>query len=187
MVTRNHIALLSIVASLSLAACGGSSGDAPAASKPAEKPAAGQPAAEAITAPAEQAPPASKYRLPKDFELSEEQVELPGIPLYPGSATLSLPGIGPRMGGNSDKGSATTVQYVLEDGVKWQQVRRFYLEKLEADGWKQIDAKILGEEEDLPIGMLTFEKEKRFVSFRYGDSTQTKASPLLNVIYTAEN
>lgn len=171
---------------MTLGACGGTSADSPGAQSPAaQSPAAKAP--EAPAAAAAPAEPASKYRVPKDFELSAELVELPGVPPFPGSASLTLPGVGPRMGGKSDKGSATTVWYVLEDGVKWQQVKRFYKEKLEADGWKEIGAVLAGGDEDLPIGFLTFEKDKLFVSFTYGDSSQTKVSPTLNVMYTAGN
>jgi hypothetical protein len=185
MTTYKPLALLCLVASMTFAACGGASTESSAAKQPAAERATAVVDAPQPAAPAENAQPASKYRVPKDFELSAEQVELPGIPMYPGSATLSLPGVGPRMGGNSDKGSATSVSYVLEDGATWSQVGGFYKEKLEADGWKEIGGQLSGKIEDLPIGILSFEKDKLFVNFQYGDSTQTKAGPILNVIYTA--
>jgi hypothetical protein len=174
---------------MTLAACGSSATRAPAAEQPkadAAAPATAPPATDTQKENTSAAPAAStsKYRLPKDFSISDTHVEMLGVPLYPGSATLELPGLGNKVELKNSEGGSTSVNYILEDGVSWPDVVRFYKDALEPNGWKGISGILTVPTENLPMGMVAFQKDKLIVVIRFADGSQENTSPMLSVIYS---
>jgi hypothetical protein len=179
---------LSLLLCAALTACGGAStptsdGGASAAPKALATIDRVDEAAEATPLPT--TAPTSRFRINKPFTLAERQIELPGVPLYPGSQTLALPGIGATMERKTPEIESTSVQYVLEDGVRFPQVAAFFKTALETDGWKgQAGVLTDSSDQDLPIGMLVYQKDKTTLAIRYADGSQENTSPMLSLVYS---
>jgi hypothetical protein len=158
-------ALAVIVASLALAACGGSS-----AQTPADGPKSG--AKSAVV---------DGVILLKGETLSAEAVAPPGMPIYPNAQTIALEGIGPSL----KIASATTVLYALPEGTTFLDVATFYKTKLEAEGWKSEIGDLLKPKAEDAVGLLAYGKDDAAAQLTFTNGVAQKTGPRLSILVAA--